>query len=635
MIFEYLPSMILLTDVTFVGLLITYFLKLELFIEARIAAGALIGIVSLGCLMLIISSFLGLNLLGLVLFLVGFNLIGALLLKDNLTKIGNDLEDLRNRFRGFSWKLYFLFVGLFILIFGYLATQLMTFNDGRYFVQPVHAYGDISLHLGIISSFAFGNNFPIENPIFAGTKISYPFLVDFITAIFVNPLSLRLDQAVSLVGIMLMLILIILLSYFSYRITRSRMSACLVLVLFFFNGGLGFLYFLNDLQNSNSNFFQFIQILPRDYTALKDLGFFWINVILSMLLPQRSFLLGLPVAILILLIFWELSEQFNARKLLFGILLVSFLPIIHTYSLIAISPFLCWLTILILLKNKERIIPLWIFGLIGIAIVFTLSKIFLQQSDNPLAFIRPQFGWMAGKQNIISFYLYNFGLNLIVIPLAVLFGIKKNLKIAYFAVIGQLWFILPGLYIFQPWDYDNTKLFVYWYLSSIIVIAFFFSKLLLTRKIIYILFVFIIIYVLIFSGFLDITRLMFSYNTRYEIYSQQAIKLAEFVKNNTKPDSVFLSIDRFDNPVVSLAGRKVLVGYHAWLWTYGLNYSQRDEDLRLMLAGRSKKNLFDKYNISYVILFKDEQTDYQINRDYFKQNFNLIYSKDGYEIFAI
>ncbi|MDP3948100.1 MAG: hypothetical protein Q8P87_00120 [bacterium] len=635
MVLGYLLSIILLINLVFVGLLITYFLRLEFFLEARVAAGALIGIIIFGVSMLVVSYFLGLNFLGLTIFVVIINFFSIkYLLKENIWKIQAEWLDLKRRFSKLSWKLFFLFLGVFTPIFSYLAFQLLTFSNGRYFVQPLHAYGDISLHLGLISSFAFGNNFPPQSPILSGTKISYPFLIDFITAIFVNPLSLRFDQAIALVGVLMMAVSIILLAYFSLKVTGNKLAACLVLVLFFFNGGLGFLYFLNDLQISNLNFFQFIQVLPRDYTALKDLGYFWINVVISMFLPQRSFLLGLPVSLLILYIFWDLSERFDARKLFLGILLTSFLPIIHAHSLIALAPFLLWLTTRIILRNKKKLSIILIFGFIGMAIIFLLSKIFLEQSENPFSLMKYKLGWMAPKGEVLSFYIKNFGFNLLLIPAAILLGLKKHRKLAYFALIGQLWFILPSLFIFQPWDFDNTKFFIYWYLSSLFILAYLLSKLILTRQVTYVILAITAIYLLSLAGFLDITRLITSSGTKYESYSPQAIKLAEFVKSNTKQDAVFLSVDKFNNPVVSLSGRKVLVGYHGWLWTYGLDYRQRETDVRSMLAGQGNQDLFKKYNISHVILFENEQESYVINEDYLNQ-YPLIYNQDGYKIYQI
>ena len=44
--------------------------------------------------------------------------------------------------------------------------------------------GDLPFHLGAIFCFTEGNNFPPENPSFAGAKFSYPFMADLVTAVF-------------------------------------------------------------------------------------------------------------------------------------------------------------------------------------------------------------------------------------------------------------------------------------------------------------------------------------------------------------------------------------------------------------------------------------------------------------------
>ncbi len=629
-------SVILLVDVIFIGFLITYFFRIKLWLEARIVAGGLLGIIFFAVFILAASYVLGLGSSSLMivlgvgnLFAVGYGLRSKIHLD-----IKKEYLDLRKRYQDLSWKAFLLFIGVVVLIFDYLAAQLLIFKNGSFFVQPVHSYGDISLHLGLISSFAFGNNFPPQSPILSGTKISYPFLVDFITAIFVHPLGLRFDQAVGLVGVFLMTILIILLGFFALKVIGNKLAAVLVITLFFFNGGLGFLFFFEDLQKSNLNFFQFFQALPKDYTALKELGFFWINVVLSMLLPQRSFLLGLPVVILILYIFWDLAAEFDKRKLILGLLLISLLPIIHAHSLIVLAPFLIWLTLETLLKNKRKLWLIAVLGLISASVIFFLSKTFLEQSGNPLALMKYKLGWMAPEGEIIPFYIKNFGFNLFLIPTAIFAGLKKNKKLAIFALVGQVWFILPSLLTLQPWDFDNTKFFIYWYFSSIFIVAYFLSQLILMRRVANIILVMIIIYLVSFAGFLDIARLMTSSGTRYEVYSPASIKVGKFIKENTAQQAVFLSVDKFDNPAVALAGRKVLVGFHGWLWTYGLNYSQREIDVRNMLAGQSNQDLFKKYNISYVILFENEQDNYVINYDFFDQ-YQLIYNQDGYKIYQI
>ena len=41
-------------------------------------------------------------------------------------------------------------------------------------------------HLSVITRFAFGQNYPPEDPTFAGARFTYPFLTDFVSAIFVR-----------------------------------------------------------------------------------------------------------------------------------------------------------------------------------------------------------------------------------------------------------------------------------------------------------------------------------------------------------------------------------------------------------------------------------------------------------------
>ena len=49
-----------------------------------------------------------------------------------------------------------------------------------------HNYGDMVPHWGYVTAFAWGNNFPPENPIFAGVRFTYPFLADFHAATLVR-----------------------------------------------------------------------------------------------------------------------------------------------------------------------------------------------------------------------------------------------------------------------------------------------------------------------------------------------------------------------------------------------------------------------------------------------------------------
>ncbi len=627
-------AILFILNLTIFGFFLTYFFKLKLLFEERIWTAFLLGTVTLGYFHLFLILFIKSPFLSLLGFLVTINLFSFyFLVKEDFLIIKKDFLDFKERLRQKSWITFLIFLSIMLLIFAFLASQLLIKKEGRLFVQPVHSYGDISLHLSIISSFAFGDNFPPQSPILSGTPISYPFLFDFITAIFVTPLSLEIEKAVSLTGVLMMIVVILSLAYFGLSWTRNKLAAILFLVIFALNGGLGFLIFLQDIFASSNTLVSLFN-LQKDYTALKDIGFQWINVVISMFLPQRGFLLGISVGILILRIFWQLSDNFNKRTFILGSLLFSLLPIIHAHTMIALVPFLIWPNIKSIIRNKTIIPFVVLIGILSAVIIFSLSKTFLGQADNPLANIKFQLGWMANGENLLVFYTKNFGWSLILLPPLYILGIKHKLEVSYFALIGLIWFILPSFFIFQPWDFDNTKLFIYWYLSAALLIAHFLSRFLLNMNLYVVFFAIISIFLLTFSGGLDVIRLLQSSNTRFEVYSPNAINAAEFIKQNTQKNAVFLSVDKFDNPAVSLAGRKTVVGYHGWLWTYGLDYSQREKDVRLMLSGKADEILFKKYRISHVIFF-NEPNNYEINKQYFYDHFQLIYNLDGYEIFKI
>lgn len=625
----------LIINLIIFGFFLTYFFRLKLFLEERLWIGFLIGVVILGYYQLFLRSIIKSDFLSIISFLIIVDLIIIYtFIKEKSLLIKQDFLNFQTRVKQKSWFTFFVALAIFVFIFTFLASQLLIRKNGSLLVQPGHAYSDISLHLGLISSFAYGENFPPQNPILSGAPVSYPFLFDFMTALFISFASLSIEQAIAVTGILMTVVVILSLAYFGLILSKSRLTAVLFLIIFVFNGGFGFFTFLKDLQAANWDFFNLVTHLQKDYTALKDIGFQWINVVISMFLPQRGFLLGLSIGLLILRIFWQLSEEYNKRSFILGSFLFGLLPIIHAHTMIALTPFLIWLGLKIIIKNFHEIKFVSLIGILVVFVIFVLSKMFLGQAENPLQHIKIQIGWMAHGEDLIVFYVKNFGWILVLLPVLILVGFKHRLRLAYFAAIGLVWFILPSIFIFQPWDFDNSKLFIYWYLSASLLTAHYLSKFLLGRSVLLLIISILSLFLLIFSAQLDIIRLLSSSGTRHEVYSSPAIKMSEFVKFNTPKDAVFLAVDKFDNPAVALAGRKTVVGYHGWLWTYGLDYSQREQDVRLMLAGEADLNMFRKYNITYAIFFQDT-TEYNINKEFFRKNFQLIYNLDGYEVFKM
>src|SRR4029077_9597677 len=49
-----------------------------------------------------------------------------------------------------------------------------------------HNFGDLPFHVGVICGFTEGQNLPPEHPELAGARLTYPFLVDFLSAMLVR-----------------------------------------------------------------------------------------------------------------------------------------------------------------------------------------------------------------------------------------------------------------------------------------------------------------------------------------------------------------------------------------------------------------------------------------------------------------
>jgi hypothetical protein len=625
-------AILLTINIGFFGILASYFFELKMFLEQRIAAALLIGLTGLSYISFVFANLWGLSGGTLASTLIVINCLGLIMWRKKF--IGfliADFKDFCNRYTLLSWRLFGIGLVGFMGIFGYLVAGLLTFKDGTYYVQPVHAYGDISLHLGIISSFVYGNNFPPQNPNFSGGAISYPFMIDYLTALFIQPMGLTYQNAFAFTGVIFFSLLIILLAFFVIDLSRSKKVALLTLLLFLFSGGFGFIYALDNFLTSGKNIFDFLLQLPQDYTAIKDIGYWWINVNLSMLLPQRSFLFGFGISLLVLSIFLNLKSQFHIKSYILGVILLALLPLIHAHSLIALAPFIIYFLLFIFKDQKTDRIVLFLIGLNGLIAAFLLSRQFLAQSTNLVSLFSWQIGWMSHDESLLRFYLKNFGLVLVVLPMAFYF-LKKRSTLWQLGIVSLIWFVLPSVMIFQPWDFDNIKLFIYWYFFATILMADFFIRFFnqgIFKKLIVVFSVILIV----MAGSLDVMRILTSAGTRYPIYEISAIRLSDFLRQNTPTNSVIVSADKFDNPAVSLAGRKVVMGFSPWLWTYGLNYSTRQQVLTNILAGQVNPQDIKKYHITHVIFFPN--VSYTQNQQYFDEHYQLIYNQDGYRIYKL
>src|SRR3954469_1706822 len=175
------------------GALLTYTYDDDAPLAARLCSGACIGFALMGLLALVLALCFGLNTLSIALTGTLLLLPLALLTQPRIrNRINADIDaTLEAIARAIAkpdrWAFiyFFFYAGVFIAGWLLFSRALLIKPDGIY-TGVLNNYGDLPFHLSVITRFAFGQNFPPEDPTFSGVRFTYPFLTDLISAMFVR-----------------------------------------------------------------------------------------------------------------------------------------------------------------------------------------------------------------------------------------------------------------------------------------------------------------------------------------------------------------------------------------------------------------------------------------------------------------
>ena len=86
--------------------------------------------------------------------------------------------------KGHAGALVFYFVTA--LLFWFVFAHAMYVTRAGLYTGVDTNLGDMPFHAAVVTGFAYGENFPPQHPELAGTPLTYPFVVDFVTAMFVR-----------------------------------------------------------------------------------------------------------------------------------------------------------------------------------------------------------------------------------------------------------------------------------------------------------------------------------------------------------------------------------------------------------------------------------------------------------------
>src|SRR5437868_6909180 len=303
------------------GTLLTYTYDEGAPLASRLCSGACIGFAAMALAGFILALFFGLNP-----YTIGFTaallLLPALLLKSQSTRNQID-QDINQALKAVSratskpdrWAFiyFFFYAGVTIVMWLVFDRALLEKPEGMY-TGVLNNYGDLPFHLSVITRFAFGQNYPPEDPTFSGVRFTYPFLTDFVSAIFVR-CGAGLRNSLFIENWVIGVALVGVLHRFGLRLLRNRTAAILVPVLVILNGGLGWTMLFGDVNKSDAGVFHVLMNIQHSYTILPDVaqGWRWGNAVTSLLVPQRGFLLGIPLAVIVFTQWWDAMKSEGAE----------------------------------------------------------------------------------------------------------------------------------------------------------------------------------------------------------------------------------------------------------------------------------------------------------------------------------
>ncbi len=537
--------------------------------------------------------------------------------------------------------LYAVAVPLMILILALFWGHVIVGKNSAYYGGQ-STYGDLAMHLGMITSIARQGVFPPEYSILPGARLSYPFLVNSMSAtlyLFGTPLrwSVILPSLVMSYSCFAGFFML------AKKVSGNNKSAVWAVLLFFITGGLGFIYFLGDSETFKAIFTGFY----KTPTNLPDMNLRWVNVICDMMVPQRTSLMGWSVLIPCMFVLYtgmknklakaELSENFFIanKELIFAGVVAGLMPMIHTHSFLALG-ILCAGALITGLFVKSIDPNRYIGGFLAFllpVIVLATPQLFFWIFNQSHGFVKKHFDWVNNGWPWLKFWVINIGVPFILIIPAFIWGRKKYL--IPFAG-AMLIYTIAEIMVFQPNFYDNNKLLLVWYMVICIIVGDFVRFALSKIKFNWIKrSVAIVLSVLFFaSASLTIARELKS-NGQYMLFSPDHVEAARAIDENTPSDALFMTGLQHLNAPAALAGRNIYMGSTSYLFFHGFDLTERYNTLNMMFTQPEiRQTIMSDEGIDYIYLSSYEKHDFEMYEDSFEE-YPLVFDNGEVKIYAV
>ena len=662
-----IASLLLALLVTSSGTLATYLYDENASFGARLCAGAALGLATLGLVSFVVASFVGLSGIAIV-FSTAICCSPVALLTDAPTsrRLKQDLAGTSS----FGRQLvrldleaigYFLFYAVAAIVLWKVFSRAVIEDNTGLSTGLLNNFGDLPFHISVITSFAFGNNFPPEDPTYAGVRFTYPFISDFVSAVFIR-CGADLRESMFIENFILGMSFIGLVHRWALVMLRDKLAAIITPLIVILNGGLGWTLLFEKAGTNEGGLFGVLMDLPPSFTVIPETTWRWGNAISALLVPQRGFLMGLPLATIAFTQWWlatsdkprqpetavtgkktRASERqkreepppsrfsLNTRRMIAAGVAAGFLPLVHAHSFVVVMAMAACLA---LIQTRWRE---W-FAFFVVASVIAIPQLLwstIHSAVDAGSFFAWELGWDHGQENPIWFWFKNTGLFIPLIFVAILSkreGYLVPRRLLLFYLPFTLCFIVPNVLKMAPWIWDNIKVLYYWWVTSAPLVALLLVKLWRDGRIRRVIAVLLFVCVTL-AGALDVAGIAMR-SVKYQVFDADGLRFAEFVKQQTAPRALIIHAPVHNTPVF-LSGRRSLMGYPGHIWTHGLEYLRRESEIkRFYLGAPDAEQLIRNYGIEYAVIGPQEKIVTPVN-DLFFSRFEKVGEVGEYTLYKI
>jgi hypothetical protein len=534
-------------------------------------------------------------------------------------------------------------VGLAVFLLEIFSRVLIE-DAGGFSTGFINNLGDLPFHLSAISSFAQGNNFPPEDPVFAGAPFTYPFLSDFLSAILVRA-GFSFRYSLFIPNMLLVVAFLSLLFHWTVKLTGERVAGFLAVTLVVFSGGLGWVLLAGEIPHEIAGALRYAVNLPHDFTILPGHTWRWGNSLTTLLVPQRSILFGLPLAVCAFTQWWIAERdasflddgafvisQGPVRRQIAAGMMTGLLPLIHTHIFLGVMGMAACAA---LISRRWR---LWLAFFVPAVVLASPELLWLAfaMGSRAHSFLALHIGWDHGEKNLCWFWFLNTGLFFPMLVAALFWRTSgKRLvprELARYYAPFTLCFLIPNVIKLAPWEWDNIKILFLWFLGSTPMVAMLLAQWLRQRRAWRVL-AGAVLCTLTLAGVLDLSRIVL-HIVQLQEFDNDGIAIAQEIVKRTGPRALVLHAPTYDAPVF-LTGRRSLLGYPGQIWSRGLDPGSRESDIRSIYAGTANaRDLLEQYAVNNVLVGPQEHSMVMVNSRFFA-DFTLIGKSGAYSLYQI